>query len=70
MDNNGNKINKEYENYRYKISYIDAIKSFIKRDSYSYKIMYNNDEEYIVIMNSYNSAMHPIIRYCDRTILM
>jgi len=51
------------------MSYIEGIQSFVDHDLVNYKIDYKLDDKTIVIVNSYDSAIHPVTRFCNRAIL-
>ena len=67
--NNGRTISVYSENYGCKISYINGIQSFAKRDFDSYNVKHDNDDEHVVIVNSCDGVVHPVTRHCDRTML-
>ena len=58
-----------FENYGSKISCIEGIKSFVKRDFDSYEIKHDNDDEHMTIVSSCDGVVSPVARHCDRTTL-
>lgn len=58
----------EEVNYGARMDFTDAIKTYIERDKVEHNITYNSDNP-VYIVNSCDSAVHPVTKYCDCTIL-
>ena len=68
-DRNGETCEEKEENYSGRITFIDDIKSYVNHDESKYGITCNNNDEIVCIINSYDRTVHPVTKYCDRTIL-
>ena len=66
---NGSTYEEEEENFGARLDFIDSIKSYVDRDRSKFGIMYNNNDEIVCIVNSCDGAIHPVTKFCDRTIL-
>lgn len=68
-DNDSEEFEEELENYGNKMSCINGVESYANRDFANHNTNCKLDNGIIANANSCDSAAHPVIRYCDRTIL-
>ena len=68
-DNDGNEHEEGLENYRHKISSIEGVESCANRNLVNHDMNCKLDNGIAVIVNSCNLVVHPVARYCNRTIL-
>ena len=59
----------EEENFGHRMDFVDSMKSCVDRNRSKFGIMYNGNEEIACVVNSCDGAIHPVTKFCDRTIL-
>ena len=66
---NNSRVSTPYsENYNCKISYMNRIKLFAKRDLDSCNIKHNSNDKYVLITSSCNGVVYFTIRYYNEVI--